>query len=498
MLVIISFIWFYSDRTRYDRIVSDKVGTIYGRTVTNTEYERILRQLQTAQELGLTNIIQPDLTGGRDASEAVANHLIMRHRAEEMGILPSDDEVAAAEQKLPVFAGANNAFDPNKYSQFVADKLSPRGFTESQLEELVRANLQFGKLRAMLDAGVVMSPTEMRTAYTQEYAKTDASVVRFKTADYAAAINPTDDEIKKYFDDQKDKFQAPEKRRVQYVIFGLDDAQKKLMGKPRMDALKPQADAAAAFLEKLLDAKGKADFAAVAKDAGVVVKETPDFEETQNAGYPEASISGFALSAFRLTEKDPDSDVPLEVPSGRAPDSYYVLHLSNVTPARPLTLDEAKTKVVAAIKDERARTALSAKAEEIRTKIADALKAGRSIGEAAKDAGTTAQDVPDFSMAEPDYGSTADAPTIAETSLDLANGELSKFVPTTDGGLLVYVRGRKPVDEAKFNQIKDMLANSLETQKKRFFFYEWLHASRDAAGVQMAPNVRGQARGEDS
>ena len=489
VLVIISFIWFYSNRAQFDRTVSDKVGTIYGRSLTITEYDRVSRQLQTAQELGLTNVVEPELIGGRDAGEAVANHLVMRHQVEQMGIVPSDDEVKDAEMKLAAFQSPGG-FDSTKYAQFVTDKLNPRGFSETQLDELVKTNLQFGKLRTMLDATVVLAPDELRSDYDQEYAKTDASVVRFKTADFAAGVNPTDDEIKKYYDDQKDKFQAPEKRKVQYVVFGLDDAQKKLYGKPRMDALKPQADAAAGLLEKLLDAKGKSDFAAIATEAGAEVKETPEFEQGQR-DFPQASVQGFAAAAFHLTQKDPDSDVPLEIASGRQPESYYVLHLAGVTPSRQLTLDEAKSKVVAAIKDERARAALSARAEEVRTKLAEGLKAKKSLVEAAKEAGVPSEDVPGFSMAEPDYGVTPDASIISETSLDLSSGDLSKFVPTPSGGVLVYVRGRKPVDEAKFNTVKDTLTTNLEMQKKRFFFYEWLRASRDAAGVQMTPNLRG-------
>ena len=40
VLVIISFIWFYSDRTEADRMVSDRVGSIYGRNLTSIEVER--------------------------------------------------------------------------------------------------------------------------------------------------------------------------------------------------------------------------------------------------------------------------------------------------------------------------------------------------------------------------------------------------------------------------------------------------------------------------
>ena len=203
-------------------------------------------------------------------------------------------------------------------------------------------------------------------------------------------------------------------------------------------------------------------------------------------------MPGFAAAAFHLSQKNPDSDVPLQTPPGRMPEAYYVLHLAGVVPARPLTLDEARPKVVAAIKVERARTALNAKAEETRTKIAAALKEGRSILDAAKEAGVGAVDVPDFSLAEPDTGLTPDASIISETSMELGAGELSKFVSTPDGGLLVYVRGRKAVNEDKFNKDKEQLATSMETQKKRFFFYEWLRSSREAAGAELNanPNLR--------
>ena len=274
---------------------------------------------------------------------------------------------------------------------------------------------------------MVVSPDEVRTNYEVGFAKTDASVIRLKAADYAAVPEPTEEEIKKYFNDQKDQFKQPERRKVQYVKFGLDDAQQKLTGRERMDALKPLADRAAQVLDKLLEQKGKADFAAVAAADHLTVQETPEFEEDQSGGYPEAAVAGFAQAAFKLSPANPDSDVPLEVPP-RNPTAYYDLHLSGVTPERPLTLDEARPKIVTALKTERASAALTAKAEEIRTKIAEALKAGRPFADAAKEAGLPAQDLPPFSLAEMDR-SSPDTEEAARVSIGLAAGELSTFTP---------------------------------------------------------------------
>jgi hypothetical protein len=485
VIMSISLIWFFSNRTQVDRMVSDKVGSIYGRSLTTTELERTRREIQTAADLGLENLTDREIVEGRDWTSIAITHIVLVHEAQAFGIFPSDDEILEAEKQLPVFQGAGGGFDSAKYAEFVTEKLGPRGFTETQLDDLVRQDLQFGQLRSIIGAAVCLSPLEVRTAYEQTYTKTDVSVVRFAIAPLEAGIAPAEAEIKKYFDEQSadHDLQEPEKRQVEYVRFGLDDAQKKLTGKARMDALQPAADAAARFLEKLLDAKGKDAFANLARQEELPVVTTADFEKNQHSGVPEAGIPRFTDAAFHLTAQDPDSDVPLQTNDG-----FYVLHLAHVTPERPLTLDEARPKIIAALKDERARTALAAKAEEVRTKIADALKAGRTFGEAAIAAGQQAQNVPAFSAQQPPRAQ-ANGQDISSASLELGPGELSKFVPTADGGLLVYVRGREPIDQKAFDEQSPKLTVRMTEQKQRFYFYEWLKASRAAARVQLAAGV---------
>ena len=490
-LAIVSLVFFYSNRTQLDRSVSDKVGKIYGRTLTTEEIGRIERQLQTAEDLRLYDLLDLVTDEGSEQNEAAINHLVLEHESSELGIEPSSDEIKDAEMKLPAFQSPGGGFDPAKYASFVDEKLTPRGFSDTQLDDLIRRNLQFAKLRQIVEAGVVLSPADVRLAYEQRFAKTDASVVRFKAADFAAAVaEPTADEIKKYYDEQKDRFQQPERRKVQYVKFALDDAQKKLTGTARMDALKPNAYGAQDLLVQLEDQKSKTDFAAVAAAAKVSVQETAEIEESQTTGVSEASIPGFVEAAFKLTAQDPNSDVPLETPSTQYPDAYYDLHLAAIVPQRQLTLDESKTKIVAAIRDERARAALSAKAEEIRTKIAEALKGGHSFVDAAKDAGQTAQDVAAFSGVEPLRGQP-DGSQLSEATVELSKGELSKFVSTPDGGLLVYVRGREPVDEKGFDLQKDRITAALRRQKAGIYFSEWLRDRREAANVQIDPRSRG-------
>lgn len=485
-LVIVSFLWFFSDRGHVEQGGADRVGTVYGRALSNTDFERTIRQLRTAEDLGLVNLAQPEVYNERDLISSAMNFLVLKHEASALGIEPSDAEVEAASRKTPAFqAPGGGGFDPVRYADFVDKKLGPRGFSDRQVDELVRADLQIGLLRKVVDSTALVSPAEIRLAYEQAFAKTDASVIRLAKADFADAVNPTEDEIKKYYDDQKGSLKFPEKRKAQYVVFGLDGDQTKLQGRERIEAMKPKAEAAEQFIEKLLDGKGKADFAALASEAKTPVKESPEIEETQGTGYPEASIPRFAETAFRLTKEQPDSDV-IDTPA-----AYYILHLSGVTPAKPMTLEEARPRIVAALKEDRAKTALAAKAEDVRAKIQAALKAGKNFPDAAKDANQLALEVPPFSPAEPANG-FPDAAEITDAAMELNIGDLSKLVNTPEGGLLVYVRGRQGIDETKFETQKEMVGNSLRMRKRRFGFMEWLRASRDAADARF----EGQSRAE--
>lgn len=474
ILVIISFIWFFSDRSHYDRMGNDRVGTVYGQALSNTEFERTIRQLSTAEDLGLENLGKPEVFNKRDLISSAMNFIVLKHEAGALGIEPSDAEVEEASRKIPAFQAPGGGFDPVKYAKFADEKLGPRGFSDRQVDELVRADLQIGRLQQVVNSTAFVSPGEIRLAYDQAFSKTDAAVIHLSKAEFAAAVAPTDDEIKKYFDEQKGTLQFPEKRKVKYVVFGLDDDQKKLTGRERVEAMKPHAKSAEQFIDQLLDGKGKADFNALAAAAQTPVKESAEIEETQTFGYPEASIPKFAETVFHLTKEQPDSDV-IDTPT-----AYYILHLDTVIPAKPMTIEEAKPKIVAALKDDRAKAALAARAEEIRTKLQASLKSGKSFADAAKEAGQTAQDVPPFSAAEPNRG-FPDAAEITDAAMELNVGDLSKLVTTPNGGLLVYVRARFGVDEQKFEAQKEMVANSLKMRKQRFGFMEWLRASREAA-----------------
>ncbi len=494
-LVIISFVWFYSDRgsSRPRRggpaSPTDRVAKIYDRPLTRAELQRAERGFITAYQLGLPNFVRPEFSG--DQANFLWNLYVVRHEARQFGIEPTEQEVEEAIRKIPLFqADGGRGFDPGKYAKFLDERLNPRGLGAKELEDLVRTDLQLGRLHQLIDATVVVRPGELRAQYDNVFSKIEAAVVRLKAAEIAAGIEVSEEDVKKYFDEHKDHLTDPERRQVKYVVFSLAEDQKKLPPRERVEVAQKLADRVSEFTQKML--APKADFAGIAATYGVEVKETPEFaqatasEQLKDTGIPPTLLPEFATAAFRLRPQDPNSDA---LPNADNPDSFYVLHLINTVPARPLSLDEARPKIVQSLKDSRARSSLVAKAEETRAKLLAALAEKKPLAEAAKAVGQTAEDLPAFSADDAfrDAPSTQfpDNQLITEAAETLNAGEMSKFLPTPDGGLLVYVKARQPADMAKFEEQQALLTTQYRLSKERTAFVEWLRTRREAAGLQI-------------
>ena len=478
-IVIICFVWFYnSNSTRGDRGDADIAGKVYGHTVTGAEFKRVARKFEICQMLGLSELWSGlGYTGnpksrGEMEENFIWNSFVLRHEADALGISPSPDEIIEAVQKIPALS-TNGVYDSTKYTQFVQMGLTPRGFTTDQLEELVGDSLRLEKIKALLGATDQAALAEIRAMYERRNQKTDLSLIRLKLDDFKKDVKVSDEDVQKRFDEQKASLLHPEKRKVKFVSFALPEDQKALTGKARNVELQKLADKANDIALALADKAAKIEDVAAANT--VQVKESPDFEMAappKELGASEA----VAEAAFKLQETDPHSDA-----IKGDDNAYYVLQLAGITAATPMTLDESKKQLTEEIIHERATEAMNLKAADLRKKITEAKAAGKSFADAGKEAGATVEPFPTFSAAEP----KADAPNAQEImgrASEMNEGELSEFTPTNDGGLLMHIDKRLPVDDSGFEKEKPMIANNLDRMKKEAAFQQWLKERRIAAG----------------
>jgi peptidyl-prolyl cis-trans isomerase D len=492
LMIVIAFLAipfvFYFNKTDLASKGADQFARIYDRNVSLTEARRDGRLFGLARALGM-NEFRDSLAGvanGQNDNEIsvqfIINLIILRHEAARLGIRPTTTEVADFVRNLHVFRGATG-FDLNKYTEFSQNLLSPNGLTEAQVEELAAAEISLNKIKQIVATGVAVSEIENKANFEQLYSKVTVSVARLHAADFAKDIKITDEDVQKYYEAHKADFKSEEKRKVELVSLAFNDEQKKLAGKERIDVLQKLADHANDFTQALLE-KG-ADFKQVAAKFQLPIRETGEF--TQLAPDPQLKADPqLAASAFQLSTTEPNSE-PIQ-----AADGFYILHLTGVVEARPLTLEEAKPKIADAIKANRERETVSNKGAKAAHDLRESLKAGEPVASALAKANLKAEKLPPFSLAdefepaaEPNKPAkeSPDFAVIKRAVGDLGTGGVSEFWPTADGGLVVVVEKRESPDEAKFRESKATFDERTLGNKRNIVFYEWLHERQREAGV---------------
>ena len=493
---------FYFNKTDLGAQRTTDLGRIYDRPVTQVEFTRNARILNLSSSLGLT--LGNDLMMSNVASESEMyveftwNRLTFLHEVEQLGIHPSAEEVTEYVKTLPRFR-TEGKFDLSKYNDFAKGMLPSMGLNEAQLEEAISDQLALNRLKDLLGVGMQVSESESKENYEKAYGKMDVAVVRLKNEDFEKDLKISDEDISKYYEAHKAEFKSEEKRRVEFVTFALTDEQKKLTGRERVDALQKVADHANDFSQALLEKDAK--FEDVASKFQTPVAATGEF----TSAAPDPKFAGnlqLTQYAFQLTQQAPFSD-PVQ-----GPDGFYVLHLLNVTESHPLTLEEAKPKIVEALKSDRLREVVASKGAEVGRQIRAALKSGTPLDKAV---GPTlkVERVPAFALIEPPAPKTdtdkdkdkskdakpkdekpkdvtPDLPSIRSAVSSLNPGDVSDFVPAGKGGLVAVLEKRAPADPAGYTAAKTDFETRYLSQRRAAIFIEWLRDRRRAAGVTVA------------
>jgi len=488
-ILAIPFVFYFVQKPDYGAIRSDQFARVYDRNVSMIEAQQTVRLFNLAQALGMSDFVQSLTVGaGQNQNQAytefILNLLVLRHEAARLGIRPGASEIADRVRDLPAFRG-DAGFDMKKFTDFVQNGLSPNGLGEEHIEQLVRDELSLNQIKQLLAAGVSIPPAEIKTNYERAYDILSLNLIRLRPADFEKDIKITDEDVQKYYEAHKAELKTEEKRKVEFISLTLSEEQKKLTGKERIEALQKLSDRANDLTQALLE-KG-ADFKAVAAKFQLTVQQTGEF--TLAALDPKLNVDPqLGGAAFKLSQQEPNSD-PIQVADG-----FYILHLAAVVEARPINIEEAKPKIVEAIKNSQARELMSTKGAEIVHQLREAKKSGQPLDAAVQKSGVKIEKVPAFSLLkETPPGGEKEAKTESVELTAIKNavaymnpGDISDFFPSEEGGLIAILEKREASAAANNTEKKAAFENRLLNNKRQIVFYEWLRERQRAANVQFA------------
>lgn len=482
IIVIISFVWLFNAR-QIDTISTDGVARIYGRKVTYTEIQKDAHLLQLALMLGLSDFastLEGTNTPGAGEVDFVLNSMILRHEGRELGIDPTDDQVANAVKELPVFQSGGQ-FDLQKYQSFLRDALAPRGFVPKHIDQIVKDSLILQEVTRLIDAAPTATDEEV-AVLNRGFEPATGKVVLFNRSDFEGTLDITEEDIDAYYTVSSQEFVTPEWRTANYVRFDLPEDAAKLEGPAKIEAQQKIADEAAEFAEKA----ATEGLQKAADAAGYTTELTLPFDRQGNIDTPAGDANMEALrgpaaaiapTVFTLTENSPVSGV---IADGQ---NFIVAELDEVTPARQLTMDEARPTIVTQLGQLSAESQLQDEAIKIADQLKADLKAGKSFDEAAAALNLETE-------AFADIAPLSDNPdtrlrVFADATTNLKENEISGFVPTEEGGALVWLEKRSPSDAADAAERKEQIADFIVARKRNILFYEWLIWAREKSGLQM-------------
>jgi len=204
------------------------IGSVGGRDIEANDYARALQQelnalsaqfktqltLQQAQALGLDAQVRQQLI----SSAALDNE------NDRIGISAGDARVAKEIKAMPAFSG-HDGFNRENY-KYALDR---NNLTESQFETRLRADLVRSLLQGAVSGGFAAPVQLTDTLYAYISERRSFSQLRLSEADLQTLPHdPTEDDLKTYYEANIANFTAPEARRITYAALLPEDIAGKL------------------------------------------------------------------------------------------------------------------------------------------------------------------------------------------------------------------------------------------------------------------------------
>ena len=479
-LIIIVFIAFYGG-SKYRDTGGQDVAEVNGEVITQrefgVEYERAVDRYRELLKGSLTPEMLKSLNIKRTLLDELIQKRLLLQEARAMGLTVTDDELASFLSLAPEFQVAGR-FNKERYIQLLrVNRLTPADFEERQRQELTIQRL-YGLI---LDA-VQVPEAEVRERYRVEQEKINLTYVRLPLSQFLSAAKVSDDEIKQFYDHNKETLKEPLKVQVEYLSIPFDQfpssaqiSEKEIedyynanrdskFHKPKQAKLRyisvrvaPDADtkekeAARARINRVLaDARGGKNFEQLAKNES----DDPTASKGGDVGWvvqgqlpPQLDKAVFSLSKGGI------SDV-IELPGG-----FQIVKVEDVKNATTLTLNEASAEITRTLKAEKAKREAGKVADQQREKAL----AGADFAQLAQESRGTAHTTGLFTTGEtlPEIGQN---PELYKAAFALKDKEVSPVIEGDKSYYVLRLKQRKEPTVPPLDAVKATIEKRLEESK---------------------------------
>jgi peptidyl-prolyl cis-trans isomerase D len=219
-IIIIVFIFYFGSMRGQKQaeslvIVDDKIISY---TDFRNEYQGLINLYRQRLGNNFTDDVLKKLNLKQQALNNLIDRAVAERKADELKLSVSDEEVRSFILSYPVFQ-KNGIFDNNKYQQILRQyRMSPEDFEISQ-----KMAFKIAKLEKLIKESVKVSEKEVYDIYRIQNEKINLEFIKIAVSNFRGKVKPTDADLKKHFEKNREAFRIPEKLQVKYITFFGED-----------------------------------------------------------------------------------------------------------------------------------------------------------------------------------------------------------------------------------------------------------------------------------
>lgn len=338
------------------------------------------------------------------AADQLISQKALIAEAHRMGFTVTDEELRTELQKFPALFPGGKFIGEQAYE----DLLAQNDTTPEKFEQGIKTQLLISKLTAAVSGSVTVSNQEIADEYKRENTKVKFNYAVVSLDNIEKQINPTDAELKAYFDSHKAAYtnSIPEKRSARYIFIDQAKLQQQIQVTPqelqsyynqhRDEYRVPDQVEVRHILIKTpepvngkVDDKAVADAKAKAEDVLKQVQAGGNFAELAKkySDDPGSKDKGGDLGWIQHGQTVPEFDqAAFALKKGetsglvRSTFGFHIIHVDDKQEAHVKTLDEVKAQIEPMIKAQKVSTLLDSLSNRVASEARD-----KGLDTAAKD-----------------------------------------------------------------------------------------------------------------
>ncbi|MPZ76679.1 MAG: hypothetical protein GEU77_09140 [Deltaproteobacteria bacterium] len=479
-LIIIVFVAFYGG-SQQPMGSAANLAEVNGETISQrdfmVQYQRALERYREMFKVSLTPELVKTLNIKGTLLEELIEARLMLQEARRLGLTATDDELMNFIGRTPEFH-VNGRFNKERYLQLLrANQMTPAQFEEDQ-----RKQLAIQRLLGILLDNVHVTEAEVRDRYRFEQEKINLQFVRLSANDYLSEVKITEDDIKQFYDRNKESLKEPLKVQVEYLAYPFDQfstsveitdkeiedyyqanrltkfsTPKQAKVRYILVRLEQGADAKQKELAQaranhiFQEARGGKNFAELAK------RESDDPSSTQggDVGWLNQGELPDPLEKQLFTLSKGEISEPIETPTG-----FHIVKVEDTREEKTQTLREATPAITRELKLEKGKYEAAKIADRDREKAVS----GSDLAKLAQESGVTVKTTGLFSNGEvlPEIGSVQD---FYKNALSLRATELSPVIEGPKAYYILKVRERKETFIPPLEAVRGKIEKGLKESK---------------------------------